>query len=772
MSPLIPVMKKLPKGWAPDLGRRPKASAITRGYLEFFEPDTFVSTTQEQFEQSGLKRERSWFDPGRHRLLSDLVAVEPGSDPYFTVGLGMYEAYWHLFAKEFQFRKRVDPRILMFEGGDRISKAFFEACYGIFPEDARLAHLSQSYRDALGAETVAPSIEIWQTIERHEAGYPLYYTTRGLEQRFHNHLDDTIFIFDPLNAADVIDFWNIRQFRANVLPVNVHWLEQSRDFIMEHIRGNYRPLPSNHNGVMIGTSILVGRSLSDEDINESLRLTDEDLPDRPVRAQKSYPSIWRPQLDEHLGSDLVAPPLIAKAQEVQVVPQDDGQTIPVPRLNPEFIEYSRSNFGWVNVISPRFYGSNTRFAEALPSAAYIDSNAYPPRAHHEQHVTREGYLVFEHFVKDGASFNVPTMQEAVIAWLKAHDIEAVPSDAGRVADQLITSAGSLWMTALFIHEEAIRLFDNMARSRAVRIDGTSEEFPGRTATISQVDAMLSKVRRKFENSEFAVDSFIKTGVLQLGIAVRCAHCTKENWYSLDDVASEINCERCLKRFPFPQAEFPKRDMWKYRVVGPFATPHFAQGGYSVAHTLRTIERVVSSLSQFTYTTALELKHKGGLCETDFFAWSAPHASDRSSSDPIHLVGECKSFGADLFKSQDIARLKTLGELFPGAYLVASMLKKEPSPAEKKRLKALAEWGWKRGRTIGRANRLIVLTGVELLSTEHSLIKSWELAGGACAAAATKHRHILNFSTLAQATQEAHLGFAEGEILKLRYPKKR
>ena len=49
----------------------------------------------------------------------------------------------------------------------------------------------------------------------------------------------------------------------------------------------------------------------------------------------------------------------------------------------------------------------------------------------------------------------------------------------------------------------------------------------------------------------------------------------------------ITCMRCLKQFSFPQAgaEF-KKLRWLYRVIGPFATPNFARGGYAVALTLR------------------------------------------------------------------------------------------------------------------------------------------------------------------------------------------
>src|ERR1700712_1592348 len=99
---------------------------------------------------------------------------------------------------------------------------FFEAAYGAFPDDAGIDYVRTFYQQAFAAKTVAPSHESWAALERGEAGYPLHYTIRGMEQRFEGGWGETIFIFDPLSAPDVIDFWNLRLFTRDVMPVNVH----------------------------------------------------------------------------------------------------------------------------------------------------------------------------------------------------------------------------------------------------------------------------------------------------------------------------------------------------------------------------------------------------------------------------------------------------------------------------------------------------------------------------------------------------------------------
>ena len=43
--------------------------------------------------------------------------------------------------------------------------------------------------------------------------------------------EPTLFVVDPNSPVDLVDLWNLRQFRQNVLPINIEWMEQSRTFL-------------------------------------------------------------------------------------------------------------------------------------------------------------------------------------------------------------------------------------------------------------------------------------------------------------------------------------------------------------------------------------------------------------------------------------------------------------------------------------------------------------------------------------------------------------
>ena len=256
------------------------------------------------------------------------------------------------------------------------------------------------------------------------------------------------------------------------------------------------------------------------------------------------------------------------------------------------------------------------------------------------------------------------------------------------------------------------------------------------------------------------------GALQLGLTAACLNCAQDNWYSLDDVATSVSCSRCRKSFDFPQGTPKRDDIFKYRVVGPFATPNFAEGAYSVALTLKFLKHDYGA-GEFTYSTGLELTADTVTRETDFFAWKGKgHFSD-SVVGPATLVGECKSYATGCFDAKDVNRLRDLAILLPGSFLVAATLKKELSEVEKARLVKLAHWGWRQRKQ----SALIILTGHELFG--HGPTTSiWKDAGGKMAEVAKRHSYIRNHTELAALTQEVHLGLDAEAISEARHSRRR
>ena len=766
MCPIVPVSKRLPANWG-DGSSMPRPIDLAHGYLRFFEPDVLVQTQASQFETLGLGEDQS-FGSRRYHSLDEVVREETGMDPDLNVGLNMCDRYSHLFKTEFQFAKRVKPRILKFHEGTKADTSFFEAAFGYFPKDGVLPYFNDVYRRTMDSEDAAPSAETWLEIVQKQAGYPLYYTCRDLNFQTGYGSDPSIYIFDPTKPSDVIDFWNFRIFTRNVMPVNSRWLPQSRHIIAEVIRRNYRPLPTNPNGVMIHSVVQVARSLNLESVISDLNLAEFELPERSCTFQDWHHEIWKAWDDEERFTRPVASVLSAVERDVQITPTGKERIIVrFPTLAPEF-DGGMVGVGpkWVNTVSVKQYTSKPDVALVLPSVGFEDRRHYPNLGTGEQFVSREGFVTFHQFAHDESHLELPSPTQAIKSWLASEGIETVSSDAGRVAEQVIKSVGGLGGANAFRDRSIVELLDKMARNRREYGDGSSDEFGDRSASVNEWLRVLEPLKKKSWGRWRTLDTLVERGMLQVGISLDCSHCTQTNWYSIDDVRTSIRCSRCVKEFSFPQGN-TKRASWAYRVVGPFATPHFARGGYTVALALRFLDDGVGSFGQMTFSTGIELSKNGVTKEADFFAWRSTDGVGLAPRNPVTLIGECKSLSIDSFKPEDINNLKELATLIPGAYLVAATMKNKLSADEILRLQDLARWGWSQTMP----SPLIVLTGLELFG-DGPFSNDWKEAGGRAEDALERYRRISNFPTLAAATQEVHLTMDPKTVANLRYGPRR
>ena len=763
LCPLIPVMGRVPAAWRKALHHRSSPIKVTQGYLRFFEPDVFVETAAGQFDRAGLNTSRAFGGRKRFMQLDEIIGREINAAPRFEVGVDMFSVYAHLYRSGLQYQQRHAVEHLSFTRGDRIGEAFCETAYGLFPQNADLQFVRQAYVDVTDAKSVAPDVDAWRQVAEGGARYPLRYTLHNLDRQFSDRGDPSVFIFDPLHGPDVVDAWNFRLFNRDPLLVNVHWLEQARDHILQRIQLNHRPLPTNPHGVMIGTTIHIARSLNRTAVLERLNLP-ADLPPWSVTTQDWYDPIWQDFEEERVFRPSLAM-VHARRETTELTPSGSSDLfIRPPVLAPDFeTNFPSAGPAWVNTVQLRSYNPNTPLAEALPSAAVPLTDYAPVRGFvNAIYPSREGYVAFRAMAETTGTVQIATRDQAVTSWLKSRGLEASPSDAGRIADQVIASLGGLWGAHLLKSDAILKLLDSMARSRVVRADGASEEFPDSTAPVKTwVDTVKRVDQRKGGFGKNRLDALVEAKALQLGLAAPCPHCAKENWFSLDEVATTVHCVRCRKDFAFPQSQ-PSMDRFKYRVVGPFATPHYAQGGYCVALTLAWLNDF-RSMDPFTYTTSLELKlADGSRLETDFFAWKGSQTLGRRGKDPQTLVGECKSLANDGFKAVDIDRLKALAEALPGAFLVCATLKPAFSAQEVSRLRGLVKWGWRRRAVDRPPTPVILLTGVDLLADEPGLYP-WEKAGGRLAQIAKDKPHLFALGELAVATQRGHLGFTSDEV---------
>lgn len=757
-NPIIPVCRTVPATWKKEPFQRLTGREITDGYLEFFQPDVFVEASSGLANECGIVDSGPGFADRRISSLSDFVVKDEGRRAEFRFGLNIFDVYRKLYKEEFRFVSEHDRHVALIEGQNAHS-FFFEAVSGRFPDDEELSYLRNGFVDAFKARESTPSVnELLKILER-RTSTPLGFTKYGLEMITRHSRDPIVFIVDPRSPFDLIDLWNLRVFRRDILPISLQWLDQCGDYLLDFVSRNYRPLPRNPHGVMIHTTVELGRSVSEEQVSDTLRNILAKAPQGSWALKNWYDPIWETRHSDAV-SRVTCAEIEAESADIDLPIDDTDQPyLRFRSLSPDFAnQYGGGDARWVNVLRIRDFGRASNWALTLPSTTKTDS--YPGhRVRDSILVSREGFVLRQRYKGSREHIELVSGRNAIVDWLKGRSISAVQSESGRTADQIIKSVDGFWGAHILAHADTLNLLNKMSKSIRTYAGGeTVEEYPDRTATVDEWKEMLGRRSDELLRPKAEIDDFVKAGALKLGLELVCPNCEKRNWYGIGGLSERIECDRCLLEFDFPQGALNfSRTPWRFRVAGPFAVPDFADGAYATVLALCCLHRGLGSGDQsITYSTNLNLSLNGGFVEVDFACWYRRDWFSGQQEEPVFVIGEAKSFADDAITERDVRRLKRIAQELPGVILVFAVLKNTLSKAEKEMLSALATWG-RHDLADGRQRApLVVLTGTELFSAQ-GVQQEWEEAGGLRKRLISPGTiHIDNLITLADLTQQAYL----------------
>ena len=750
-NPIIPFFESVPS-WLESEGfhfENPKQ--MINDYLDFFEPDFLVEAEEGLAEEFG-------FDPERVIQLRHILE-HPGGRSADQYGLSVYGIYQDLYAKAFQFEQRHKDPVVHVQPADTAFTNFAAANFGSFPVHEQFRYFERYYKGVFNPERKI--LDAAALLELYQFGYSsaLRIGCEKLRGGSNEHLSPALFILDAHESKDLVDFWNLRAIHQRVVAVPIQWIEELSPFCKQFIRDNYRRQPNDPSPNMVGPVLMFSRSLSEgnvEEIVENYSFVEEgDV----YTIQRWAPTIWY-KLSEQVASP--TRPTLAADQKIMNLPIDgDNPEIRFDPLFPEFVskpefvsEYNL--FRVANVVKLQDW-SNTSQALRLRDATKNDQIAtvfpcnyknpsvpkFQPELQQRSDYllpTTEGFVIFPSEEYMFERWSLVDGTTAFNQWLTAKQVPAIRSDAGRATQQIIQTLGGLQQGVLCLaHKGVIELLDEMARKLTKSFH--CQKFRG-------------KIRNAVNNERLKDRTFeilVRQKAVELGLEFKCSKCSKWSWYSVNQLDYSLICNFCFKPFDFPiiAPTDKKHSKWAYRVVGPFALPKYADGGYAAALAIHFFTDVIGGFDQagVTWSSAQELKlSKDKKVEADFMLWyrrKDVFGTERSffgtglpifgTDRPTETVfGEAKSFGRrgeDVFEQDDVDRMKLLAEAFPGSILVFATMKEELSQGEIDRIKKLAEWGreYDKERRQTRAP-VIVLTGTELFTTGY-LTTSWEKRGG-------------------------------------------
>lgn len=750
-NPIIPV-GRYPAHWrSNETFQRKPDREVARDYMRFFEPDIIVEA------EPGLAESIGFGAVSNSSLESQLISLDElhckkwtGHRMDLYVGQSVVDIYQADYEARHQFVLREDVPALLFQ--DDHFAPLVEAIFGAFPRDEDADYFKKFYENAYSPKLVTADPNTWLSVFRGKAKPPFFPTFLDLEIESKTQREATFFIFDHTKTSDLIDYWNTRLFETPVFPVPLFWFDELKDFASKAIQSNHRPIPNNSFGAMFTSQVIFARSVKEEVAKTAIEMFSSDCPDGSFFIDRSTHPIhsdsWHgPRRERHS----------VKSDEARLSLEVEGGSVSFPMPYPKFAgRYGGGRYRWANVVNLSTYGPSDL---ALCYPSNIDDRTFPHIAMGQQGpiVSREGWVLLECYQESIGYLRIDSGTDAICRWLKKKGIDAKPSSAGRIASQMIEKLASLGAADLIADKNTIQLLNKMAMQERIsnsKTTSNTKTFEGRTADTGRWHELVKKRAKNSLRFRVSLEKFTNRGILKLGLGLNCPHCTHSNWYGLDGVDYSVTCERCLKEFSYPQGS--KEPRWKYRVIGPFSVPNFAEGAYSVTLTLTSFAKSLSPAGKIgmTMTTGLNLKCDAFEREIDFAFWYRKERMVDQKSEPRFVVGEAKSFAEEAIEKGDLEALQAVAKVLPGTVLVVSVMKEEFSEKEKRLLAKLVRWGWVSVEGRMRAP-VIILTGVELFA-DWSIEKAWQQKGTPYPTD-TRMSVLSDLELLAMETQRIHLG---------------
>lgn len=771
-NPIIPVFKRAPTEWHPEIYERFKGAEVAKGYARFFEPDVYVEAEKGLLEEAGLGalRQKHALHPQVNTLKEFLEPKQDRnwSEPAF--GLNVCDVLEHIYKTDQQFVHRDEQESLYVrpERGSCIAEAMF----GVYPTAKPVKYIEQAYRDAYRPEVARPTPETWRRVFLKGATTPLRVTRYGLDLQRYWHHDLIIYVFDPLRSTDLIDLWNLRLEPCPVLPVPLEWFDELSDDIHKILRQEHRPVVGNPHGVMHNATIEFGRSIAKAKAESLIRTLKPGLPKGALAIKYWRNAIWVEHRNDHVHRDDRLK-VTAKERRADLVLKEEGQELRTTfaPLAPEFARrYGDGEARWVNVLKISNYG-NRDVATVLPFNTFDRSWPRLGLGSDDTVVGSEGWVFQQKFAELGQYVCLVNANDAIVGSLAQLEIKAELSEPGHIAQQMLEQLGGLWGVHLLADIDTLKLLNKMAgglRRKSNEKEVVEETYELRTAPLSDWVALVSARKKRHAPSTHDLSDFTKSNVIRLGLDTDCPHCSAKNWSNLTDVDYRVTCERCLKPYDFPQAALrPNNRNFSYRVIGPFSVPDYGRGSYSALLTLRVLERLDSPANGVTFSTAMNLSFGDERCEVDFVAWHSGQFRHQVQRPPRLIIGESKSLGqGELITARDLAKIKLVAARLPDAVIVISVMREDFTRDEKELLRKFANWA-RRVNIHGEPKNPLVLLTARELTMEYMLSETWEALGGAHARFAT-YDHTRDLLALASATQQIYLGMPSFDQARRKY----
>ena len=708
-NPIIPFFDKLPNWWSKKPRSSETAKKVINGYLDFFEPDFIVES------EKGMSKNFD-FDPKRVLQLANILECDvENTNNTYSYGQSVSDLYNYLYIKEFRFKRHYTPKFICVKTNEAKFKNFIACNFGDFPEQKQLQYFKNHYKEIFKPSVIQLDAITLKNCYSSMDISALYVDYDTYLVNYHSSfLGPVLFILDIENSNDLIDFWNLRTIHQHILAIPIQWIKEMSPFCKEFILKNYRLIPGNLNRVMSQSVSLFSRSINAKSI-EVIHKKYLQVDKREANCLQSwYPPIWKKS-----STTENRPTLEVARKRINLTLDINNPNIQFSPLAPNFANSYGNRFRWANVIELDSQNNKHPIATIFPCNYRKDSSVQFTTNSEPFLSTTEGLVIFSDHKAFAEHWTLMDGMTATSEWLQSNKIKAKPSPAGRISQQIIQTL-DFDGRRLLADKNIVKLLNTMSRKMIKSMHFKQFENEVGNAVTN------NRLRPRY----ITFKTLVRNKVVELGMEIKCGKCNSWNWYSLQRLDYSLVCDLCLKSFKFPVVNptNSKHSRWAYRIIGPFALPNYAEGGYAVALSIRFFTDIIGKSYHIGVTWSpgqeLELPTNQKM-EIDFTLW-VQRLWDGAHYPTDIVFGEAKSFSS--FQMEDINKMKQLAEIFPGAILVFATMREADNLSEEeiKVIRELAEWGreYNREEECTQAP-VVILTGTELFAKEHLVYKVWK-----------------------------------------------
>jgi hypothetical protein len=698
---IIPLFKSVPARYRDRYQKAISPKAMLHGFIEAFQPDLIVETKLGQAAAHGID-----FPEKRTALIDELL--ERDEQNRCKLGVDLRSVCDDMYDETFRFQQRYPPKVIIPACSDMRYSLLFAAMFGTLPDKGPLEEVTDIYLKDLDGKREAFAPGDFPKIFNPDNLFPLRVTRHKLTTFDTNwSRDGQLFWMDESSVLDLIEYWNYRSLGWRILPLPVSLAPKLTEFCEEMMKANHRPYPAPSNAWHM-TTYLCAHGQSPEAVHAylgTLNITEG----YHISTNPHVPRIWE---EWGRSADQARPQTVTHASK-STDARELGNGLHLDVLPHEFAETDR--FCSRYMTTANIIESLSGDTPVIPWNRNVASKLTYNFAEERTWISREGITFFAGDFPRMTHTRLPNAINIFKALAEASGFELSLSPAGRVCEQIITAMGGLGPIGIVARSpELLRFLNSLAHEALeVEIDEETDRPKKVRKDFAGYNDTIATIRKSNPGRETAaanhLAALIRCKVLKIGMKLKCTECLQTSWFSLESLASQIDCPRCLSNFAFPSWSPADKKDWAYRVIGPFATYGYAKGSYCVAAALQFLDDKIAYKSNWLPSFEM-LKDGKQEFEADFGMFVQPGATSHIST-PYLILGECKSY--DRFDEKDFDRARKAAKLFPGAILCFCTFNEALNAKEIKELKKIVTAGRARLDVGKQLNPVLILTATEL-----------------------------------------------------------